>query len=110
MNIPHIRLPKVRLTLSAVLFLVVELLGALAVLYGISWLWGDAVALIVGGVGAVAAVEMQSRPEKDTSREDQYVKSLINNAVAAGKNPFDSPDVPVNQKWLSYAQLVARKV
>lgn len=110
MKLPKIRLPRTRPTLSAVVLLVVELLGALAILYGVSWLWGDAVALIVGGVGAVVAVEMQSRPSRNTSREDREIKQKIDNAVSVGHNPFENEDVPMSEKWLAYAHLVARKV
>jgi hypothetical protein len=30
--------------------------------------------------------------------------------VSRGVNPFESPEVPMNTKWLGYAQLVARKL
>lgn len=88
--------------------LMIQLAGAFAVLYGISY-WSVAAALIVGGIGAIAAIETQAKsPEPDDPVVDQRIRAQIDAALSRGHNPFDSPIVPMTPKWLTYVAL-ARK-
>jgi hypothetical protein len=100
-----------RMSTTAVILLVFEILAGLVALAGAGLIWGYPWALVVGGVVAIAAVELQSSPgPKDDPEEDRRIKKLIDDAVSRGVNPFESPEVPMNTKWLGYAQLVARKL
>lgn len=87
--------------------LLLQVLGFLALLVGIS-LWSVPSALIVGGILAIAAIEMQGKAP-DLSQDREF-KDLIDASVAAGKNPFADAKVPISQKWMNYAQLITRKL
>jgi hypothetical protein len=94
----------------AFLALLLQLAGAFAVLYGVSY-WSIPCALIVGGIGAIAAMEMQGRngeESKETPEEEQKIKAQIDAALARGVNPFTQQAVPLSSKWLTYVALVRR--
>ena len=88
--------------------LLLQLAGVFAVLYGISY-WSVPAALIVGGLGAVIAIERQTHagPVEDPIVE-QRIRAKIDAAMAKGFNPFDQQDVPMSAKWLTYVALVRR--
>lgn len=88
------------------LFLV-QLLGFLAVLVGISW-WSIPAALVVGGIAVIVAVELQPSSEPDTKASDDRMRETIHRALKEGHNPFDNPDVPMSAKWISYVDLITR--
>jgi hypothetical protein len=89
--------------------MLVQLAGAFAVLYGISW-YSIPMAYIVGGVGAIAAIELQNHVPKTDPAEDALIKQRIDTALRNSQNPFDQPGVTINQKWLTYVALMARKL
>jgi hypothetical protein len=86
---------------SAQLF-VIQLAGAFSVLYGISY-WSVPIALIVGGVAAIAAVELQSREPKQDTNEILATQLKIKTALASGQDPFIVPGVPFTPTWVAYA-------
>jgi hypothetical protein len=90
--------------------LLIQLLGAFAVLYGVSY-WSIPCALIVGGIGGIAAMEMQghgSQEPKETAEEEQKIKARIDAALARGVNPFTQQAVPLSTKWMTYVALARR--
>lgn len=94
--------------------LIIQLLGAFSVLYGISY-WSIPCALIVGGIGAIAAMELQGERTKeaeDTPEQEQRIRAQVDAALAHGRNPFigspDQPSAPMTSKWLTYVALVRR--
>lgn len=85
---------------------ILQCLGALSVLYGISY-YSIPIALIVGGLGAIAAVEMQGNSEPKT--DDRVIKAKIDQAIFKGDNPFNDPAVPINSKWLGYLDAIRKR-
>lgn len=83
------------------LMLLVQLASAFSILYGISF-WSIPVALIIGGVGGILAMEMQTRRDHDDPKQNAVIRETINICLQRGQNPFDHPDVPLTQKWISY--------
>jgi hypothetical protein len=84
------------------LMLAIELLGALAILYGISW-FSIPISLIIGGVGAIIAMETQSRTPKTSPQEILAVQERIKTALASNLDPFAQPGVPLTATWVAYA-------
>jgi hypothetical protein len=93
----------------AVGFLLIQLLGALAVLYGVAE-WSIPIALIIGGVAAIAAIELRpSTKPQQRSEEDERIRKVIDTAVSAGKNPFTDKSIPMSEKWIRYVELFRLK-
>jgi hypothetical protein len=70
---------------------VLQCLGALSVLIGISSLWGYPVALIVGGVGAVLAVERQG--DDSLARTGTQAIRVLNSLVKAREKGVTSAPI-----------------
>lgn len=86
--------------------LVLQLLGFLAVLVGISW-WSVPAALVVGGIAIIAAVEMQARETPEAEAPETEIRVDIHRLLKEGKNPFEN-GIPMTEKWLRYVDLVTR--
>lgn len=80
----------------------IQLLGVLSVLVGISF-WSIPAALIVGGLFAVGAVEMQA-PRRN-AKDDEATRVKIHEALKKGVNPF-ADGVPPEDRWIQYVRLV----
>jgi len=105
LKLPSVDVAKLAPSRDLLLFSV-QLLAFLAVLVGVSF-WSIPAALIVGGVLAIVAVEMQAKATSDDSSLDELVRARITTALKSGQNPFEN-GVPVTAKWLSYVDIVTR--
>lgn len=96
---------------SSIPLLVVQLLGFAALLVGISF-WSIPAALIVGGILAIVAVEMQQKavdPDAE-SEHNQAIRRHVDETLKAGKNPFKVGGVPMTPMWVQYVDAVTRTV
>lgn len=84
----------------------VQAVGALAVLYGISW-WSIPAALCVGGVGAIVAIELN--PPAKVGPDDAFIKAVVDAQIAQGKDPFTNPAVPKTPKWADYVSRTRKR-
>ena len=104
-------LHKPKITFSQhFLLLAVQLIGTGCVLYGIS-LYSHPVAFIIGGIGAILAMEMQVHKEEKLKPEQvHHFQQQIKSALAKGEDPFGEPyNVPLNPDWISYAASLRRQ-
>jgi hypothetical protein len=83
--------------------LLVQLVGAGCILYGIS-LYSHPIAFIIGGFAAILAIEMQSKEKKMKPEEVLGYQQQIKLALAAVQDPFSPPyNVPLTPAWITYA-------
>jgi hypothetical protein len=100
---------------TSIPLLVLQLLGLGALLVGISF-WSIPAALVVGGILAIAAAEMQSSGLSKESADElenarnQEIRKHVDETLKAGKNPFKVGGVPMTPMWVQYVDAVTRTV
>jgi hypothetical protein len=83
-------------------YFLLQIAGTFAVLYGISY-WSVPIALIVGGVGAIVAVELQTHEPEPDIDQILAIQARIKTALASGQDPFATEGVPFTPTWVAYA-------
>lgn len=104
----YAKLPKIP---PAFWFLLIQLLGCAAVLYGVA-IYSHPIAFIIGGIAAVVVIERQSHVKPELTQEEVlHYQRQIRLALSANKDPFDEPyNVPLTVAWVTYAASLRKKL
>ncbi len=102
------QLPRRLVPPAHLVMLLLQLMGAFAILYGISW-FSIPVALIIGGVGAIVAIELQAHEKKLTPEDITLIQTRIKAYLASGEDPFGQPGVPMTPFWVAWAAQLRRQ-